>query len=32
VHEAKVVVEDSTAYLRIDKQKFNPEDVEKVLS
>ncbi len=32
VHEAKVVVEDSTAYLRIDKQKFNPEDLEKVLS
>jgi len=31
VHEAKVVVEDSTAYLRVDKQKFNPEDLEKVL-
>ncbi|MCK5308121.1 MAG: MFS transporter, partial [Zetaproteobacteria bacterium] len=31
VHEAKVVIEDSTAYLRIDKQKFNPEDLEKVL-
>jgi MFS family permease len=32
VHEAKVVAEDSTAYLRVDKQKFNPEDLEKVLS
>ncbi|MDX8403501.1 MAG: MFS transporter [Mariprofundaceae bacterium] len=32
VHEAKVIIEDSTAYLRIDKQTFNPEDVEKVLS
>ncbi|NOR72634.1 MAG: MFS transporter [Mariprofundaceae bacterium] len=31
VHEAKVVIEDSTAYLRIDKQKFNPEDLDKVL-
>jgi predicted MFS family arabinose efflux permease len=31
VHEAKVVVEDSTAYLRVDKRKFNPEDVDKLL-
>jgi len=32
VHEAKVVVEDSTAYLRIDKQKFDPETLEKVIN
>jgi len=32
VHEAKVVVEDCTAYLRIDKKTFNPEDVDQVLS
>jgi len=32
VYEAKVIIEDSTAYLRIDKKKFNPEDVDQVLN
>jgi len=31
VHEAKIVSEEGIAYLRIDKKKFNPEDVEKIL-
>jgi len=32
VHESKIVTEEGIAYLRIDKKKFNPEDVEKVLA
>ncbi len=32
VHESKIVSEEGIAYLRIDKKKFNPEDIEKVLS
>jgi MFS family permease len=32
VHESKIVREEGIAYLRIDKKKFNPEDVEKVLT
>ncbi|MDT8376665.1 MAG: MFS transporter [Mariprofundaceae bacterium] len=32
VHEAKVVAEDGTAYLRIDRQKFNPDDVNRLLA
>ena len=32
VHEAKVIIEDGTAYLRIDKKIFKPEDVEKLLA
>jgi len=32
VHEAKVIIEDSTAYLRIDKKKFNSEDVDRLLA
>jgi len=31
VHEAKVVVEESVAYLRVDKQKFDPAELERVL-
>ncbi len=32
VHECKVVMEECVAYLRVDKQKFDPADIEKVLS
>jgi len=32
VHESKIVTEESIAYLRIDKQKFDPAELEKVLS
>jgi len=32
VHESKVVVEEGIAYLRVDKQKFDPAELEKVLS
>lgn len=31
VHESKVVVEESVAYLRVDKRKFDPAELEKVL-
>lgn len=31
VHEFKIVVEESVAYLRIDKKHFNPDDVENLL-
>jgi predicted MFS family arabinose efflux permease len=32
VHESKIVAEEGVVYLRIDKQKFDPADVERVLS
>jgi len=32
VHESKIVTEESIAYLRVDKKKFDPTDIEKVLS